>query len=101
MSDHCTSHDRYDPNCLDCLDAMAAKEESELAPVSGSAALVELSKILKRARDRGCAEHGHEIKWLIELPMTDAEYKRFNDLTGWSADGQQNAPGEPRRETKL
>lgn len=37
MSDHCTSHDKYDPDCIECLDAMAAKEESSLAPVSGSA----------------------------------------------------------------
>lgn len=38
MSDHCTSHEKYDPDCIECLDAMAAQEESELAPVSSSGA---------------------------------------------------------------
>lgn len=38
MSDHCRSHDRYDPHYIECLDAMAAKEESELPPATGSAA---------------------------------------------------------------
>lgn len=60
------------------------------APTIRAAAMIELSQILKRARDRGCAEHPHEIKWLIELPMTDDEYNRFNEITGWSPDGQPN-----------
>lgn len=55
------------------------------AQSGGSTATSELSEIINRARERGCAEHGHEIKWLLELPMTDDEWKRLNDLTGWSA----------------
>lgn len=39
MSDHCSSHHKYDPDCIECLDAMAAQEESSLASVSGSAKL--------------------------------------------------------------
>lgn len=61
------------------------------AASDGSAATSELSAIINAARERGCAEHGHEIKWLLELPMTDAEWKRFNELTGWPSRKQPNA----------
>jgi hypothetical protein len=59
-----------------------------------SAATSELSAIINAARERGCAEHGHEIKWLIELPMTDEEAKRFNDLTGWPSRKQPNSKAQ-------
>jgi hypothetical protein len=63
------------------------------APVPGYAGLSELATIINRARDRHLQIHGHEIKWLVELPMTDEEYTRMNELTGWSADGQHNDKG--------
>lgn len=68
---------------------------SELAASGGSAATSELSAIINAARERGCAEHGYEIKWLLELPMTDEEWKRFNELTGWPSRKQPN--GELRQ----
>jgi hypothetical protein len=71
--------------------------EASFAGARGSAATSELSEIINAARERGCAEHGHEIKWLLELPMTDAEWKRFNELTGWPSRKQQNAPDQGRR----
>lgn len=40
MSDHCEQHHKYEPECLECLDAKAASEESELAPAPGSVAFV-------------------------------------------------------------
>ena len=43
----------------------------------------ELSEIINTARDRGLQIHGSEIKWLLELPMTEDEYQRFCALTGW------------------
>ena len=67
------------------------KSEATFAASDGSAATSELSAIINAARERGCAEHGHEIKWLLELPMTDAEWKRFNELTGWPSRKQPNA----------
>lgn len=82
--------------CAQCL----RESKSELAPARGSAATSELSEIINAARERGCAEHGHEIKWLIELPMTDEEMKRFNDITGWPSrkqpNGQAQRPPEKR-----
>ena len=68
-----------------CTVAPLLKSEATFAASGGSTATSELSEIINRARERGCAEHGHEIRWLLELPMTDDEWKRFNDLTGWSA----------------
>ena len=57
----------------------------------GSDVAAELSKIINAARERGCAERGHEMKWLIELKMTNEEVKRFNELTGWPSRKQPNA----------
>ena len=68
-----------------------ARREASFAASDGSAATSELSTIINAARERGCAEHGHEIKWLLELPMTDEEWKRFNELTGWPSRKQPNS----------
>ena len=66
------------------------KSEASFAASDGSAATSELSAIINAARERGCAEHGHEIKWLLELPMTDEEMKHLNELTGWPSRKQPN-----------
>lgn len=70
------------------------ESEASFAASDGSAATSELSAIINAARERGCAEHGHEIKWLLELPMTDDEWKRLNELTGWPSRKQQNEKGQ-------
>lgn len=79
--ENCVQCGKYGPDC---------GGHSELASATGYAASSELSEIINAARDRGCAEHGHEVKWLIELPMTDEEMKRFNDITGWPSRKQHN-----------
>lgn len=38
-----------------------------------------LLKVLRDARARHLEEHGIEIRWLVELPMTDEEYTVFNE----------------------
>jgi hypothetical protein len=64
-----------------CVPAVttAPKETSELLDD-----MTELSAIINTARERACTEHGPEIKWLLELPMTDDELKRFDKLTSWA-----------------
>ncbi len=71
-----------------------APETAEAKPGSVQpdccAALRELSEIIRRSKDRHLQTHGAEIKWLVELPMTDEEYNRLCEITGWRADGQHN-----------
>lgn len=54
-----------------------------------SADTSELSAIINATRQRGC---NREIKWLIELRMTNEEMKRFNELTGWTSRDQPVTP---------
>ena len=43
--------------------------------------LVELAGIINAARDRSLDEEAcRPCRWLIELPMTDAEASRFRDI---------------------
>lgn len=85
MSGYCPGCGFRKCECDEEIERELQQAQSELAALDSSTATSELKEIINRARERGCAEHGHEIKWLLELPMTDEEWKRFNDLTGWSA----------------
>mgnify|MGYP001297314305 CR=1 FL=1 len=68
---------------IEINEAIERATEGALASSAGYAALLELTEILTRARNRGCAEQPYEIKWLIELPLTNEEKKRLDEITGW------------------
>jgi hypothetical protein len=46
--------------------------------------LEELIGIIASAMDRSDEIHNHEIKWLLELPLTDSEYKRLRQIVSSS-----------------
>jgi hypothetical protein len=57
------------------------KERNELG---SNGLLVELSGIINKSLRRGFDENA-ECRWLLELPMTDAEHKRFKEIISTNA----------------
>lgn len=58
-------------------------EQPSEAAVQCSAWLADLLSIIKKADKRSLQIHAPEVKWLVELPMTDAEYSRWQEITNW------------------
>ena len=73
--------------CWDCGESFYAERKPPV--VASNELLAELSAILAKSLGRGLDEENQrECRWLVELPMTDAEYYRMKEIITANPTGQ-------------